>query len=61
MQVFCVGTADTKLEELRYLAESVQSNLTSFSTKSSPKVESFVDWFLGFIIVAVSLFFFGYI
>lgn len=39
MEVFCIGTADTKLEELRYLAESVQSNLTSFSTNSSPKVQ----------------------
>lgn len=61
MQVFCVGTADTKLEELRYLAESVQSNLTSFSTKSSPKVESFVDLICGFYHCRSVPVFLGYI
>uniref|UniRef100_A0A5B6YLX7 TIM-barrel signal transduction protein n=1 Tax=Davidia involucrata TaxID=16924 RepID=A0A5B6YLX7_DAVIN len=39
LQVFCIGTADTKFEELRFLSESVQSNLNSFSnTNSSIKV-----------------------
>ncbi|KAJ4822963.1 ToMV susceptible protein tm-1(GCR26) [Turnera subulata] len=28
-RVFCIGTADTKLDELRFLSESVRSNLTS--------------------------------
>ncbi|XP_031253885.1 uncharacterized protein LOC116111864 [Pistacia vera] len=31
-RVFCVGTADTKLEELQFLSESVRFNLTSFSS-----------------------------
>ncbi|XP_059623597.1 toMV susceptible protein tm-1(GCR26) isoform X2 [Cornus florida] len=35
LQVFCVGTADTKLEELRFLSESVRSNLNTFSDKES--------------------------
>ncbi|XP_071915489.1 toMV susceptible protein tm-1(GCR26)-like [Coffea arabica] len=39
VQVFCVGTADTKLEELRFLSQSVQSNLSNFSTNSSTKVQ----------------------
>ncbi|XP_027074065.2 toMV susceptible protein tm-1(GCR26) isoform X1 [Coffea arabica] len=39
VQVFCVGTADTKLEELRFLSQSVQSNLNNFSTNSSTKVQ----------------------
>ncbi|KAF5736010.1 hypothetical protein HS088_TW14G00142 [Tripterygium wilfordii] len=30
-RVFCVGTADTKLDELRFLAESVRSSLNNFS------------------------------
>ncbi|KAH1082095.1 hypothetical protein J1N35_021856 [Gossypium stocksii] len=37
--IFCVGTADTKLEELRLLSESVRSFLTTISNSSSPKVE----------------------
>ncbi|XP_057976679.1 toMV susceptible protein tm-1(GCR26) isoform X2 [Malania oleifera] len=37
-QVFCVGTADTKLEELRFLSDSVRSNLNSFLISSSEKV-----------------------
>ncbi|WCJ24979.1 hypothetical protein M5689_006899 [Euphorbia peplus] len=38
-RVFCVGTADTKLDELRFLSESVRSSLTSLSSNSSPNVE----------------------
>ncbi|XP_051140952.1 toMV susceptible protein tm-1(GCR26) [Andrographis paniculata] len=38
LQVFCVGTADTKLEELRFLAKSVRSNLQHFSSKCSSKI-----------------------
>lgn len=38
-RVFCIGTADTKLEELRFLADSVRSNLTAFSASSSSKVQ----------------------
>ncbi|KAH1082094.1 hypothetical protein J1N35_021855 [Gossypium stocksii] len=37
--VFCVGTTDTKLEELRFLAETVGSSLATFSSSSSSKVE----------------------
>lgn len=39
LQVFCIGTADTKLEELRFLSDSVRSNLNSFSSHSSSKVQ----------------------
>ncbi|GFY80356.1 hypothetical protein Acr_01g0001650 [Actinidia rufa] len=39
VQVLCIGTADTKLDELRFLADSVRSNITNFSTQSSSKVE----------------------
>lgn len=39
LRVFCIGTADTKLDELRFLSESVGFNLNNFSTTSSPKVE----------------------
>ncbi|KAL6993524.1 ToMV susceptible protein tm-1(GCR26) [Sarracenia purpurea var. burkii] len=42
LQVFCVGTADTKLEELRFLSESVRSNLNNFSISSSSTVEVIV-------------------
>ncbi|KAK6150628.1 hypothetical protein DH2020_015560 [Rehmannia glutinosa] len=38
VQVFCIGTADTKLEELRFLAQSVRSNLQHFSANSSAKL-----------------------
>ncbi|MCE5166724.1 ToMV susceptible protein tm-1(GCR26) [Datura stramonium] len=38
LRVFCIGTADTKLDELRFLSESVRSSLSSFSSKSSYKV-----------------------
>ncbi|KAK6150643.1 hypothetical protein DH2020_015575 [Rehmannia glutinosa] len=38
VQVFCIGTADTKLEELRFLAQSVRSNLQLFSANSSAKL-----------------------
>ncbi|XP_074285976.1 toMV susceptible protein tm-1(GCR26)-like [Silene latifolia] len=34
-QVFCIGTADTKLEELTFLSKSVDSYLNSFSPDSS--------------------------
>ncbi|XP_021714562.1 uncharacterized protein LOC110682529 isoform X1 [Chenopodium quinoa] len=33
--VFCVGTADTKLDELRFLCQSVASDFKSFSPNSS--------------------------
>jgi uncharacterized protein (UPF0261 family)/predicted TIM-barrel enzyme len=39
LQVFCVGTADTKLEELKFLADRVRSNLLTFSSSSSFKVQ----------------------
>ncbi|KAK6237431.1 hypothetical protein QUC31_002900 [Theobroma cacao] len=38
-KVFCVGTADTKLDELRFLSESVRSSLNGSSNSSSSKVE----------------------
>ncbi|XP_039054524.1 toMV susceptible protein tm-1(GCR26)-like [Hibiscus syriacus] len=38
-KVYCVGTADTKLDELRFLSDSVRSSLTTFSNSSSSKVE----------------------
>ncbi|XP_021274905.1 uncharacterized protein LOC110409771 isoform X2 [Herrania umbratica] len=38
-KVFCVGTADTKLDELRFLSESVRSSLNASSKSSSSKVE----------------------
>nr|ADQ43210.1 unknown [Schrenkiella parvula] len=38
-RVFCVGTVDTKLDELRFLAGSVRTNLGAFSNNSSSKVE----------------------
>ncbi|CAH2043071.1 unnamed protein product [Thlaspi arvense] len=38
-RVFCVGTVDTKLDELRFLAGSVRSNIGAFSSNSSYKVE----------------------
>ena len=34
-RVFCIGTADTKLEEILFLAESVRSNLNNFSSTTS--------------------------
>ncbi|XP_068333965.1 toMV susceptible protein tm-1(GCR26) [Pyrus communis] len=43
-RVFCIGTVDTKLDELRFLAESVRSHLNAFSTASLLKVKvSVVD------------------
>ncbi|XP_017697454.1 toMV susceptible protein tm-1(GCR26) isoform X3 [Phoenix dactylifera] len=38
-QVFCIGTADTKLEELRFLSERIRSDITTFSKGSSFKVQ----------------------
>ncbi|KAL8047375.1 hypothetical protein ABFX02_08G237100 [Erythranthe guttata] len=38
VQVFCIGTADTKLQELRFLAHSIRSNLQLFSPNSSSKL-----------------------
>ncbi|TYH44626.1 hypothetical protein ES332_D11G208400v1 [Gossypium tomentosum] len=38
-KVFCLGTADTKLDELHFLSQSVGSSLTTFSNSSSSKVE----------------------
>ncbi|KAL6518452.1 ToMV susceptible protein tm-1(GCR26) [Orobanche gracilis] len=44
MQVFCIGTADTKLVELQFLAQSVRSNLQHFSaTMSSQLVVTVID------------------
>ncbi|CAH8354180.1 unnamed protein product [Eruca vesicaria subsp. sativa] len=34
-RVFCVGTVDTKLDELRFLAKSVRSNIGAFSNNNS--------------------------
>lgn len=34
-QVFCVGTADTKLEELQFLANRVRSAIDSFNNEST--------------------------
>ncbi|XP_031400969.1 uncharacterized protein LOC116210943 isoform X3 [Punica granatum] len=43
-RVLCIGTADTKLEELRLLSDSVKSSLSNFSAASRFKVEvSIVD------------------
>lgn len=39
LPVFCIGTADTKLEELRFLADSVRSNLKAFSKNPSSKLQ----------------------
>ncbi|KAK4262142.1 hypothetical protein QN277_027733 [Acacia crassicarpa] len=39
LRVFCIGTLDTKLQELRLLSDSVRSNLNHFSNHSSLKVE----------------------
>ncbi|KAI3942438.1 hypothetical protein MKW98_013090 [Papaver atlanticum] len=38
-RVYCIATADTKLEELLYLSSSVQSNLSKFSINSNYKVK----------------------
>lgn len=38
MQVFCIGTADTKLEEIRFLAQSIRHNLHLLSANSSSKL-----------------------
>lgn len=40
LRVFCIGTVDTKLDELRYLSDSVRSNLSQFSRDSKFKVLS---------------------
>ncbi|KAL3626745.1 ToMV susceptible protein tm-1(GCR26) [Castilleja foliolosa] len=37
-QVFCIGTADTKLDELRFIAQCVRSNLQTFSSNFSSKL-----------------------
>ncbi|XP_020238263.1 uncharacterized protein LOC109817435 isoform X2 [Cajanus cajan] len=39
LRVFCVGTLDTKLHELRFLSDSIRSDLHRFSSSSSSKVE----------------------
>ncbi|MED6186940.1 ToMV susceptible protein tm-1(GCR26) [Stylosanthes scabra] len=39
LRVFCVGTLDTKFNELRFLTNSLRSNLQRFSTHLSSKVE----------------------
>lgn len=38
MRVFCIGTADTKLEEIRFLAQSIRQNLHHLSANSSSKL-----------------------
>ncbi|XP_042022287.1 toMV susceptible protein tm-1(GCR26) [Salvia splendens] len=38
MQVFCIGTADTKLDEIRFLAQSIRDNLNLFYANSSSKL-----------------------
>lgn len=43
-QVFCIGTADTKLEELQFLSNCLKSDLAAFSSGSPFKVHvSIVD------------------
>lgn len=37
-RVFCIATADSKLDELRFISDTVRSNLNSFSRSSSFKV-----------------------
>ncbi|KAJ0989058.1 hypothetical protein J5N97_007414 [Dioscorea zingiberensis] len=39
IQVFCIGTADTKLDELRFLSDRLRSDLDAFSKGSSTKVK----------------------
>jgi uncharacterized protein (UPF0261 family) len=39
LRIFCVGTLDTKLNELRFLSDSLRSNLHRFSNQSSPKLD----------------------
>ncbi|KAL0379257.1 UNVERIFIED_CONTAM: ToMV susceptible protein tm-1(GCR26) [Sesamum radiatum] len=41
IKVFCIGTADTKLEELRFLVQAIRSNLQLFSANSTSKVRVF--------------------
>lgn len=43
LQVFCIGTADTKLDELRFLSESIRSNLNNFSGTSYKVVVTVID------------------
>ncbi|KAK2357420.1 toMV susceptible protein tm-1(GCR26) [Trifolium repens] len=38
LRIFCVGTLDTKLNELRFLSDSLRSNLHRFSNQTSPKL-----------------------
>lgn len=38
-RVFCIGTADTKLDELRFLAASVKSHVAAFAAGSRSPVE----------------------
>ncbi|KAJ7953043.1 Tm-1 protein [Quillaja saponaria] len=38
-RVFCIGTVDTKFQELRFLSDSVRSNFKYFSKDSSLKIE----------------------
>ncbi|GAU31227.1 hypothetical protein TSUD_210840 [Trifolium subterraneum] len=38
-RIFCVGTLDTKLNELRFLSDSLRSNLHRFSNHTSPKLD----------------------
>ncbi|XP_026457668.1 uncharacterized protein LOC113358341 isoform X1 [Papaver somniferum] len=38
-RVYCIATADTKLEELLFLSSSVESNLSKFSNNSNFKVQ----------------------
>lgn len=39
LKVFCIGTADTKMEELRFLSDRIRCNLATFSKGSPFKVE----------------------
>lgn len=41
--VYCIGTADTKMEELAFLTNSLRSNLSLFSTSSSKVQVTIVD------------------
>ena len=53
LRVFCVGTADTKLDELRFLSNSVRSNLNTFSNNSSLKVYIHITLSLIFFYVCI--------
>lgn len=46
-QVFCIGTADTKLDELQFLADGVKSAIDSFINGSTSASKVKAQNFLG--------------